>query len=50
MVLSADTGKRELSNVKMHINSTVTLDEYARRWFVNTIYRMCVTAQYNIFV
>lgn len=31
--LSADTGKREVSNVKRHINSTVSLDKYAVRCF-----------------
>lgn len=31
--LSADTGKREVSNVKRHINSTVSLNKYAVRCF-----------------
>lgn len=32
----ADTGKREVSNVKRDINSTVSLDKYTRMWLLCT--------------
>lgn len=30
----ADTGEREVSNVKRSINSTVSLDKYTRMWLL----------------